>query len=511
MIDAGQVVAVIGIAPVKPAEFVVFKLSQSAGRHRHRDDGSLRCPRCRRQPRPPQPGTWVDPYRAYNFNLLIQGVDRGPLHRGERARRAIERIRYREAGLNSTVTPSPGGCRTAVTLRYGLTSSSELWTGLDDRRGPGRGAMSRSSCSTGRANGGHALEPDQRLAEGVAGGAAGRHQQRARHRDVDASPTRASPGTRSGAAAPAPRAWGGGSAAAAVLGLARDRAGRTGLAGAETAAAARRLAAVVRARAPELLAWPRHRRPAGPPREPGGGPRTSSSLAAVPDPLAGDGRLRRGPSTARLESGTAPPWLRRAAARPATAAAVGTSWRRQPPGGRRRVGRPRHGPLGPACAVAASPAPARSQAPRLAGRSTCPLLPGPTGPAGRGPPRVGRAGTGPGAGPAPWPRPRPVGRVHGVARPVVSGAGARPRVHGARAAAAGRRAGRPVTPPPAISPPDVAFDGPPARLARPLSSTSPSLARAGRRRPSRPTDRSTVRVARAGTPSSSARPGPGRL
>jgi phage tail sheath protein FI len=30
IIDAGQVVAVIGIAPVKPAEFVVFQISQSA-------------------------------------------------------------------------------------------------------------------------------------------------------------------------------------------------------------------------------------------------------------------------------------------------------------------------------------------------------------------------------------------------------------------------------------------------------------------------------------------------
>ena len=29
--DAGQVVAVIGVAPVKPAEFVVFKLSQTSG------------------------------------------------------------------------------------------------------------------------------------------------------------------------------------------------------------------------------------------------------------------------------------------------------------------------------------------------------------------------------------------------------------------------------------------------------------------------------------------------
>ena len=31
VIDAGTVVAIIGIAPVKPAEFVVFRISQSAG------------------------------------------------------------------------------------------------------------------------------------------------------------------------------------------------------------------------------------------------------------------------------------------------------------------------------------------------------------------------------------------------------------------------------------------------------------------------------------------------
>ena len=31
VIDAGQVVAIIGIAPVKPAEFVVFRISQHAG------------------------------------------------------------------------------------------------------------------------------------------------------------------------------------------------------------------------------------------------------------------------------------------------------------------------------------------------------------------------------------------------------------------------------------------------------------------------------------------------
>ena len=31
VVDAGQLVCEIGLAPVKPAEFVVFKLSQSAG------------------------------------------------------------------------------------------------------------------------------------------------------------------------------------------------------------------------------------------------------------------------------------------------------------------------------------------------------------------------------------------------------------------------------------------------------------------------------------------------
>jgi phage tail sheath protein FI len=31
VIDAGQVVIVIGIAPVKPAEFIVFRIGQHAG------------------------------------------------------------------------------------------------------------------------------------------------------------------------------------------------------------------------------------------------------------------------------------------------------------------------------------------------------------------------------------------------------------------------------------------------------------------------------------------------
>ena len=51
-----------------------------------------------------QPGVWIDPYRAYNFKLVIQGVTMG---------------HFTECtGLGVRVQA----------LRYGLTSSTELWT-----------------------------------------------------------------------------------------------------------------------------------------------------------------------------------------------------------------------------------------------------------------------------------------------------------------------------------------------------------------------------------------------
>jgi phage tail sheath protein FI len=41
-IDAGFVIAVIGIAPVKPAEFVVFRISQSAAGTEIESEGGRR-------------------------------------------------------------------------------------------------------------------------------------------------------------------------------------------------------------------------------------------------------------------------------------------------------------------------------------------------------------------------------------------------------------------------------------------------------------------------------------
>ena len=80
-----------------------------------------------------QPGNWVDPYRAYTFNLLIQNVPAGHFTEVSGLGIRIERISYREAGLNSVVHAVPGQVMySEVTLRWGLTSSRELWDWLMD-------------------------------------------------------------------------------------------------------------------------------------------------------------------------------------------------------------------------------------------------------------------------------------------------------------------------------------------------------------------------------------------
>jgi phage tail-like protein len=80
-----------------------------------------------------QPGNWVDPYRAYTFNLLVQGVSAGHFTEVSGLGVRIERISYREAGMNAAVRAIPGQVSySAVTLRYGLTSSAEAWNWLMD-------------------------------------------------------------------------------------------------------------------------------------------------------------------------------------------------------------------------------------------------------------------------------------------------------------------------------------------------------------------------------------------
>jgi len=78
-----------------------------------------------------QPGTWVDPYRAYNFKLLINSVTSGHFTEVGGLGVQVERISYREAGNNSIVRAIPGRVTyPPVVLRYGLTASAELWDWL---------------------------------------------------------------------------------------------------------------------------------------------------------------------------------------------------------------------------------------------------------------------------------------------------------------------------------------------------------------------------------------------
>ena len=87
------------------------------------------------------PGTWIDPYRAYNFKLVIQGVTLGHFVECTGLGVRVQALRYQEGG-GHVVHRIPGPVDFAdVTLRYGLTSSTELWdwfmsgvNGKPDRR-----------------------------------------------------------------------------------------------------------------------------------------------------------------------------------------------------------------------------------------------------------------------------------------------------------------------------------------------------------------------------------------
>jgi phage tail-like protein len=78
-----------------------------------------------------QPGVFHDPYRSYNFKLVIQGVTEGHFTECSDMSIKIDAIRYREGGQNQIVHRIPGQVEYGdVTLRYGLTSSTELWNWL---------------------------------------------------------------------------------------------------------------------------------------------------------------------------------------------------------------------------------------------------------------------------------------------------------------------------------------------------------------------------------------------
>lgn len=73
-------------------------------------------------------GMQVDPYRAYNFKLEIQGMVEGHFTECTGMDIKVQAIKYREGGTNQVVRQLPGRVEYGdITLRYGLTRSRELW------------------------------------------------------------------------------------------------------------------------------------------------------------------------------------------------------------------------------------------------------------------------------------------------------------------------------------------------------------------------------------------------
>jgi phage tail-like protein len=71
----------------------------------------------------------VDPFRNFNFRLEIRDVAHGHFTECTGLGIRVHPIHYREGGTAQIVRALPGRVEYAeVTLRYGLTHSTELWT-----------------------------------------------------------------------------------------------------------------------------------------------------------------------------------------------------------------------------------------------------------------------------------------------------------------------------------------------------------------------------------------------
>lgn len=73
-------------------------------------------------------GSWVDPYRAYNFKLIIQGETLAHFTRCTGMGVKVSALRYREGGTGQIEHRLPGPVEYGdITLQYGLTDSKVLW------------------------------------------------------------------------------------------------------------------------------------------------------------------------------------------------------------------------------------------------------------------------------------------------------------------------------------------------------------------------------------------------
>ncbi|HEY3704513.1 MAG TPA: phage tail protein [Terracidiphilus sp.] len=75
-----------------------------------------------------QPGTFIDPYRSYNFQIQIRGVVEGHFTYCSDMCVTVDAISYREGGMQQIVHRLPGQVQYCdITLRYGLSNSRDLF------------------------------------------------------------------------------------------------------------------------------------------------------------------------------------------------------------------------------------------------------------------------------------------------------------------------------------------------------------------------------------------------
>ena len=82
------------------------------------------------QPAAAQPAAsaYVDPYRAFNFKMEVQGITEGHFTEVTGLEARLVPISYREAGNSQVVHYVPGRTEYgAIIFRYGLTRSRELF------------------------------------------------------------------------------------------------------------------------------------------------------------------------------------------------------------------------------------------------------------------------------------------------------------------------------------------------------------------------------------------------
>jgi phage tail-like protein len=134
-IDIGVVNIVVGFAPLKPAEFVILKIQQYAGRVREEDNSKM--PQFRVDPK------CFDTYKKFKFRIKWDGKYIAGVIKVSALKRTTDLLEHREGGDPSTSLKSPGRTKyDPITLERGITHDLdfEKWANKVSNSGTGLSA-----------------------------------------------------------------------------------------------------------------------------------------------------------------------------------------------------------------------------------------------------------------------------------------------------------------------------------------------------------------------------------